>query len=105
MYWFILSLGSALSKSLADVNSKRIMAKMGEIAVGCVARGMVALIALIIVLWQGIPTIGPEFLKAALISGVINVATTFLMLRALTMMNTKKRRKRCWGFCPKRIIS
>jgi len=83
MYWFLLSLGSALSKSLADVNSKRIMAKMGEIAAGCVARGIIALVALIIILWQGIPTIGPEFLKAVFISGTINVATTFLTLRAL----------------------
>lgn len=83
MFWFILSLGSALCKSLSDVASKQVMAKMGEIAAGCVARGLVAMIALIIVLIQGFPTIGPGFWKAALISGGINIITTVLTLRAL----------------------
>lgn len=83
MYWFILSLGSALSKSLADLTSKRVMAKMGEIAVGCVARGLVAALALIVVFFQGIPAIGQDFWKAMLISGVINVFATYLMLKAL----------------------
>lgn len=83
MYWFLLSLGSALSKSLADLTSKRVMEKMGEIAVGCVARGLMAALALIIVLFQGIPVIGQEFWKAMFISGVINVVTTYLMLKAL----------------------
>lgn len=83
MYWFLLSLGSALSKSFADVSAKRVMAQMGEIATGCVARGLVAFFALIIVLWQGFPVIGPGFWRAVLISGAINVVTTFLTLRAL----------------------
>lgn len=83
MYWFILSLGSALSKSLVDATFKRLVTKLGEVVVGCIARGLVAFIALIIVLWQGMPVIGPEFWKALLISGTLNVFTTFLTLRAL----------------------
>ena len=91
MYWFLLSLGSALSKSLADLTSKQVMEKMGEIAVGCVARGLVAVFALIIVFFQGIPVIGQEFWRAMFISGVINVVTTYLSLKAL-----KEGELQCW---------
>lgn len=83
MYWFLLSLGSALCKSFADVASKKVMTEMGEVATGCVARGMVALFALIVVAFQGIPVIGHDFGKALIICSVINVATTYLSLRAL----------------------
>lgn len=83
MYWFLLSLGSAFSKSLADAFSKQVMARMGEIAAGCVTRGLVAIFALIIVAWQGVPLIGSGFWKALLISGVINVVATYLTFRAL----------------------
>lgn len=83
MAWFLLSLGSALSKSFSEVASKKVLASMGEIAAGCVARGLVAFFALLIVLWQGLPDIGPGFWKAVLISSTINVFTTFLTLRAL----------------------
>ena len=83
MYWFILSLGSALSKSLADVTSKQVLEKMGKVAVGCVSRGIVALIMLMLVLFQGMPDIAQVFWKAAFITGVINIITTLLSLRAL----------------------
>ncbi|HCX27834.1 MAG TPA: hypothetical protein DHI91_01700 [Candidatus Portnoybacteria bacterium] len=83
MYWFLLSLGSALSKSLADMTSKKVLEKMGKLAVGCISRGMVAFAALVFVFFQGIPSIGPGFWKAVLITGAINVVTTLLSLRSL----------------------
>ena len=83
MYWFILSLCSALSKSFSDVASKKVLQKMDEISVGCVARGLVAFLALLVVIFQGIPNVGHEFMKAVLVSGLINVVTTFLMLKSL----------------------
>ncbi|HOW60347.1 MAG TPA: DMT family transporter [Candidatus Moranbacteria bacterium] len=83
MYWFILSLCSALSKSFSDVASKKVMQTMDVISVGCVARGLVAFIAFLIVAFQGIPNIGPAFIKAVIVSGLINVFTTFLSLKAL----------------------
>lgn len=83
MYWFILSLCSALSKSLSDVASKKVVQTMDEISVSCAVRGLVAFAALFIIAFQGIPDVGPDFMKAVLVSGSINVVTTFLILRSL----------------------
>ena len=83
MLWFLLSLLSAASESAKDVLSKKSLKKIDEYSASWSLRffSLIFLVPLLVIV--KIPTIGSGFWAALLVSGLLNLVTTVLYMKAL----------------------
>lgn len=83
MLWVILSLSVAFLKSVEDVFSKRLLKEFSEHHVAWMIRAFTFLLILPVVLWKGIPTLGPSFWWAITLASLLNVVATVCYLKAI----------------------
>jgi drug/metabolite transporter (DMT)-like permease len=83
MLWFILALGAAIADAGKDALRKGILKDSDEYSLAFFASLVSALFLLPVVIWQGIPEIGQDFIMAA-IAGTISISVAqLLILKAL----------------------
>ncbi|NJN48914.1 MAG: EamA family transporter [Alkalinema sp. RL_2_19] len=83
MLWFVCALSTAFFESLKDVRSKQTLRYLDEYWVAWATQVVVALVLLPLLLWQGIPSLGPQFGTALAIGGSLNVAAFLLYVKAI----------------------
>jgi len=83
MFWFIFAGFTALFESLTDVVSKKNLKLGDEYIISFLIRFITFLFLLPLLIFMGIPDIGPNFGMALIIGGSLNVITTLLYMKAL----------------------
>lgn len=83
MIWFVLSLLTAFFKSMEDVFGKRGLRNIDEYAVGWSMRTFSLILIFPFLLLTGMPDISSVFLPSAIVTSIIQVATTVLYFRAI----------------------
>ncbi|NEQ53333.1 MAG: EamA family transporter, partial [Leptolyngbya sp. SIO3F4] len=84
MLWLLLSSGTALCEALKDATGKQALKSLDEYLVlfGFTSTGAVFM-ALMMLITEGIPTLGPDFGLAILIGGSLNILAFTLYTRAI----------------------
>ena len=83
MVWFIFAGFTALFESLTDVVSKKNLEYGDEYEISFLIRFISFLFLLPLLIFKGIPEIGPNFGMALIIGGFLNIITTLLYMKAL----------------------
>jgi drug/metabolite transporter (DMT)-like permease len=83
MPWYILCLLTALFESLKDVTSKQSLRFFDEYWVTWATQITAVLCLLPLLWWQGIPPIGPDFGKALIAGGSLNMIAFVLYVKAI----------------------
>ncbi|MDI6644318.1 MAG: EamA family transporter [Methanobacteriaceae archaeon] len=83
MVWFIFAGFTALFESLTDVVSKKNLKWGDEYIISFLIRFITFLFLLPLIIFIGIPKIGPNFCMALIIGGSLNIITTLLYMKAL----------------------
>ncbi len=83
MTWLILSILTAFFESLKDVFCKKSLQALDSNVVACATMAIAAVILLPGLWIVGIPTLGPEFWRAIVIGGTLNVVAYTLYVKAI----------------------
>lgn len=85
MIWLVLSILTAFFESLKDVFSKQSLKALDEYVVVLFSQAFSVLFLLPALWLTGIPSIGPDFWKALLIGGTLNVVSFTLYVKAIKL--------------------
>ena len=83
MYWIFFALSTAFFDSLKDVVAKKSVSRINEYLVAWSLRAFSLPIFIPLFLWIEKPVLKPAFFTALVVSGFLNLATTFLYIRGL----------------------
>lgn len=84
MNWFYFALLAALCESLKDLCSKQGLRMMSPPLIALAASAVpIPLLLSYLLLTDSIPSLGPQFLPALMIGGLLNIAAFILFMRAL----------------------
>ncbi|MBU0597449.1 DMT family transporter [Patescibacteria group bacterium] len=83
MIWFLFSIVTALAVAAQDVVSKRGLRHTNEYLIAWASRFFALILLLPLLLIDGIPQIGDQFVLALVVSGILNVIVTILYLKAI----------------------
>ncbi len=83
MTWLILSILTAFFESLKDVFCKKSLQSLDSSVVACVTMAIAALVLIPSLLMTGVPSLGPDFWRAIVIGGTLNVVAYSLYVKAI----------------------
>ncbi|MFY9801460.1 MAG: DMT family transporter, partial [Methanoregula sp.] len=84
MFWFLLALLGAISQAVYSLSVKVILKKIPPFILAGYSFLAASLIFIPIILFSGIPPIGPGFFSALVATVTINIVATILFYRALS---------------------